>query len=702
MLKIKSIQLRNFLSYGDYETKLELSDLGPVLILGQIDEEGSSNGAGKSSLLSAFVWCLFGRTVTNHNPGDKVINWFSKENCYVKLETEDGWEIIRTRKCQQYSELNLLKDGIDHTLSTTEKTQDHLNDLFNLDYDIFISSIFCGQFSRSFLELTSTKRKEAIERLIGLDKINLYATRAKEKCRNIEISNEKNTEKLKIYRSSLDDAKMRLEKLQEKSKNFIQKRENKVVELESAKKMILTSLSSLTLPNHDKLNKQWEEIEESKSNIEQIKNKIKSCYSQIDLIEQQISTIKIEPSNYEFYDLESIKKAEDNYQQGLEFKKKLEDSLRLLKSKLDDLNKEKNQCHNSLSKIEDKIGVECDSCGQMVGEEYASKVKENFGHKLSDLTSSEVKINQSYDLLKSKLNSYSNLKLEISYDDAKRHNDFVEKVNSGIESNRKLKLEMEDKIQNLNDQILEFKDKLESLQKIDLTPSMSKDEYYSTKSKIDSLSSKLELVEDQIDKLINSENPYIDLINEAEQSIVDVSNNIDSLEEEKNKLNLIFSHLKYIEKSYSDRRKIKKWLFSEVIPYLNDRIGYYLDLFAIDIGLSFTSSLSDKTDKWNYEFCSGGERKKIDLSIMFALYDLYIAIHGNQYNFMVLDEVDSRLDAHGVQVFSDIVTNDLSKLSLDAIFVISHKSELKDLIPNQIVISKVDNDSKLSKINCES
>jgi len=84
MLDIDSIMLRNFRSYGDYETRLTLSDLKTCLICGIIgSNEKKKNGAGKSTLIEAILWCVFGKTSKVQNPGDRVINRFIKKNCTV-------------------------------------------------------------------------------------------------------------------------------------------------------------------------------------------------------------------------------------------------------------------------------------------------------------------------------------------------------------------------------------------------------------------------------------------------------------------------------------------------------------------------------------------------------------------------------------------------------------------------------------------
>jgi DNA repair exonuclease SbcCD ATPase subunit len=110
--------------------------------------------------------------------------------------------------------------------------------------------------------------------------------------------------------------------------------------------------------------------------------------------------------------------------------------------------------------------------------------------------------------------------------------------------------------------------------------------------------------------------------------------------------------------------------------------------------MEFTPTLAVLPSKWDYHLCSGGERKRIDMAIMFALYDLYIHMYGQQCNIMVLDEVDGRLDADGIQAFINIIYNDFSGSNADSrpkpgsILIISHRSEMLDAFPSKILVKK--------------
>ena len=83
-----SLSLRNFLSFS--KAKIDLADRGVILVIGRTNGENatSSNGAGKSSIWDAIVWCLYGKTIRNVE-ADAVINERSSGGAKVVLKLKD-------------------------------------------------------------------------------------------------------------------------------------------------------------------------------------------------------------------------------------------------------------------------------------------------------------------------------------------------------------------------------------------------------------------------------------------------------------------------------------------------------------------------------------------------------------------------------------------------------------------------------------
>lgn len=192
MIELRRVSWKNFLSYGDYVSTIDLEHLGQVSITGEIDEEPSkSNGAGKSTIANAIQWCLFGRTMHSARPGNNVINHFTEKDCYVKLEFKSGDQVIRTRAVNGHDELIYVKDGMESklsatTASTNSNMQEQLNKLFNLDYELFIYGVFFNQYGKSWAEQTEVVRRKILERLMRVDRYSYYARVAKTKADTID------------------------------------------------------------------------------------------------------------------------------------------------------------------------------------------------------------------------------------------------------------------------------------------------------------------------------------------------------------------------------------------------------------------------------------------------------------------------------------------------------------------------------------
>src|SRR5271167_3757058 len=113
MINIKSVEFRNIFGYGDYVTVIEFDRYtGASLIIGEFEDNPTKHCAtGKTSIIEAIVWCLFGSTTKNLKPGDSIINWNVGHSCYVKITTFDEYEIMRTRKLAGHDELILKHRG---------------------------------------------------------------------------------------------------------------------------------------------------------------------------------------------------------------------------------------------------------------------------------------------------------------------------------------------------------------------------------------------------------------------------------------------------------------------------------------------------------------------------------------------------------------------------------------------------------------
>jgi DNA repair exonuclease SbcCD ATPase subunit len=705
MLEILSVKWRNFLTYGDYDSTIDgLDSLGPVLVLGK-------NGSGKSSITNAILWCLFGKTFNKTNPGDKVVNYFSGENCFVEIVTSDGWIIKRTRKMKGHDDLLVYDpNGSDESRSTNKAAQKFLNKKFKLDYQIFVSSTFFGQVTKSVLELSDPKRKEMIERLMGIDKVNAWAQVAKSRLKSVESQQTIVRDRIKILESDI-----------EKYVGLIKSNRSKKEEFETNKLSKLTRLADSIKELEDWIS-DWEsnvkdelEVEEKKivkyEKLRQLNEKLQSELKYELRPEKKSIELALDNSKA------TLRDSTDwiNRHKGIDFKAirleydvidKCNSDIEAIKSILVDLEIERKSIHADavknakiINEWKEKSGKKCPTCEQDVGDDHISDLISPYRSKTKDLLD-KVKLLDSE--IESKKNEISNIESNIptpsmSLSELEVVENTLSHHRNGIIKSEQMIDHCADELIAIDKQIEEVEAKrqkivaaLESKGNTTMADIESKRRQYT-----DNCDRKLRLIEERDEKK-SEDNPYIEVISELAGSLRSVKDDLDKQRESLEALGDHAVHYQYLARAYTDRNKVKKILLTNLIPFLNSRIEYYLDCFEMHVQVKFKDNLGIESNMWDYDFCSGGEMKRIDLSIMFALYDLYLGIHGRQCNVMVLDEVDGRLDDEGLEGFVNIINNNFLRTDKDkqkpsTILIISHKAGMVDSFPTKMRIEKDEN-----------
>lgn len=731
MLEIKNITLRNFMSYGDYDTSIQLDDLGPCFIAGEISDSISedtidSNGAGKTSLLESIVWCLFGRTSRLANPGDQIINHYTGKNCYVKIDFKNGDSLTRTRKYAGHNELLYIKDGVDVSLGTTKMQNTNILKELDLDWDAFIGSTFFSQSGKSWMGMSDLKRKEAIEREFHLDRIKYYADAAKSRLDNSKAKQEEFLKDIKNIDNNIDNINNQIEEFKELSNNF----ESNKLEKQNEIKSKIKNLKELAdkFEENKKLEirnvkKEIKEIKESSDNFENNKQqRIDNINGKIEELKQASKKYKNEINDEidnlnKKIELLNIKYKENNidpktYEDKWNIYNKLVNKLGEYKNKIDELNNKKRNIENDIkynldliNKWKDKSEKICEACEQVISEETINckiadpnkkinKLNEELKNINNDIAKKEKFFNETSENIESK-------KPDISIDEVngriESNNDILEEINIIKESIDNIKSKddpylklIDEHSDNINNIKNEKNYHLNDIKKLIKSIDNIKDR---SNHHLDSIND----CKKSLQNIKNEENNYLNLISKNQNKLDKFNNDKDIIQKDINNLDKLILHLNYIYRAYHDRRKIKSHLLSEYVPYLNDRISYYMNKFGLDLRIEFTNSLSIKNDMWGYNLFSGGESKRFDLSLMLAMFDLHTLMYGRSCNILVFDEVDTSLDESGVEILSNIIKDDFSG-RVDSILIISHRSDMVGKFQSEIKVSRQDRFSKILSV----
>lgn len=227
------MRVENFLSFG--EAEFDFEDAGLTLIEGENldDESARSNGSGKSAMIDALVWCLFGTTLRGYE-NDEVINRKVGENCAVKvvIETSQGEEygVYRSRKHDRTkNQLVLSTQGADASGSSNAETQEMVEKILGCSKRTFLSSVVFGQDrAYRFSSLTDKEQKEILDEVLGVERFSQAYAEARAAANKLADHVETQRHGLETSGETIADVERELEELQKKDESFEDDRKVKV------------------------------------------------------------------------------------------------------------------------------------------------------------------------------------------------------------------------------------------------------------------------------------------------------------------------------------------------------------------------------------------------------------------------------------------------------------------------------------------
>lgn len=219
------LELQNFLPYKNPEP-LDFTGLHVACLTGD-------NGAGKSSLLDAITWALWGRARAKTDE-ELIYQGATEMRVALDFELKDQhYQVVRQKKAGRRGgsslEIQMRENGKWKGLSeaTINATQKKLTGILHLDFDTFVNSAFIQQGKADeFTRKTPAQRKDVLADVLGLAQWTAYESRAKDRLNDLrehiatheaEIAGyDRELDRRAEYESALAGAERKLRETQEK------------------------------------------------------------------------------------------------------------------------------------------------------------------------------------------------------------------------------------------------------------------------------------------------------------------------------------------------------------------------------------------------------------------------------------------------------------------------------------------------------
>jgi DNA repair exonuclease SbcCD ATPase subunit len=189
MFKIKDLTVKNFMSVGNTTQAVNFDRKDLTLVLGENldlggDDSGARNGTGKTTIINALSYALYGNALTNIKK-DNLINKTNAKGMMVCIDFEkDGvnYRIERGRKpnVMKFFVGDTEQEITDDAQGDSRETQAEIERMLGMSHDMFKHIVALNTYTEPFLALKANDQRTIIEQLLGITLLSEKADKLKE------------------------------------------------------------------------------------------------------------------------------------------------------------------------------------------------------------------------------------------------------------------------------------------------------------------------------------------------------------------------------------------------------------------------------------------------------------------------------------------------------------------------------------------
>jgi DNA repair exonuclease SbcCD ATPase subunit len=199
MLNIKNITVKNFMSVGNVTQGVHFDASGLTLVLGNnmdLGGAGSRNGTGKTTIINALSYALYGGALYNIKK-DNLVNKTNHKQMFVTVDFEKDGTTYRIERGRKPNIFKFIVNEVDSDDTTTDEmqgegrlTQLQIEKVLGMSHTMFKHIVALNTYTEPFLSMRAADSRELIEQLLGItqlsDKAEMLKVLVKETKGNIK------------------------------------------------------------------------------------------------------------------------------------------------------------------------------------------------------------------------------------------------------------------------------------------------------------------------------------------------------------------------------------------------------------------------------------------------------------------------------------------------------------------------------------
>lgn len=709
VLYLEKIRLRNFMSFGNNWSEIDLDNSPITRIVGfnlDSDSDERNNGVGKSALVQAVNYAMYGIAIDNCMRIGKLVNNINESEMEVQLWFKYDGERYLVERGQAPNKFNVIHlDGSDNgfddnTRGVSAGSQEILDKMLP-PVKVFSHIIGLSIQAQPFLTLGSKDAKQVIECVLGITQLSEKALEIKQSMDRANDLMKQEGFKLDAIRSANGNLRNTIENTKALQTTFLQNKQNAIINLTGELEQLPQDFNlQAEIEAHNINNQRAAEIQRIQ-NIRQRHQQISELFksheqkaaSRVAELENMIASIKLIDTATEMQKINAVLAWDERNRANITNQSKKDN----LVTRQQSLVNSKQFIQGNIAQLEQTK----ESLRMCVCSECGTHLEPDDKHR-AKVAQTEQQLVDTIEKLKMIDDEYAKLQTEIdaiTFDtlpERPQSQWTVETLNGVISRLATL----ENELQTLKQSNPYYNDMQTSQAEVDSIvedPVLHERVFCITNSieHANQINTKIEQTKVRLQNEIDRQDPYVEQIQNLEASLVVE----DTTKYER--YNTLFTHYQFMYKLLSDKNSyVRKRVIDQNITYLNERLQYYIEMSGTEHLVQFQSDLTVNINlhgiEYDYFQLSTGQRARVNIALSLAMADAYESF-GIVTNFRAFDEIlDRGLDPDGIKRFWDIIEENATTNQKNT-FVISHRSEIRDKDTSLLVVNK---QNRFSMIDC--